>query len=114
MQNYAWESATGGRNWEQLEEDKDGLKINEEEVLRIKKEARLSSRPSVPANVRRGIIRHLCLCIDLSVANNKAMDYRPSRMELIYTSAMDFVRGFFDITVLKGVLVPGFFEVVGL
>ena len=93
MQNYAWESATGGRSWEQLEEDQDGLKVNDDVALEKKNQDRLASKPSIPQDVRRGIIRHLCLCVDLSVANNKAMDYRPSRMELIYRSILDFING---------------------
>jgi transcription initiation factor TFIIH subunit 2 len=105
MQNYAWESATGGRSWEQLEEDQDGLKVNDDVALEKKNQDRLASKPSIPQDVRRGIIRHLCLCVDLSVANNKAMDYRPSRMELIYRSILDFINGFFDVNPLSQMMI---------
>ena len=47
----------------------------------------------------------MCLCIDLSVANNKAIDYKPSRLELIYNSAIDFVRGFFDVNPLSQMMI---------
>ena len=106
MANYAWESSSGGRNWQQLEEDGEhGIQINQDVALLRKQKDRLTARPAVPANVRRGIIRHLCVCLDLSIANNKAMDYRPSRMELIYTSVLDFIRGFFDVNPLSQMMI---------
>jgi transcription initiation factor TFIIH subunit 2 len=103
---YSWESSTGGKNWQQLEEDgENGIQINQDIALQRKREDRLASRPSVPANVRRGIIRHLCVCIDLSVANNKATDYRPSRMELIYNSVLQFIHDFFDVNPLSHMMI---------
>ena len=105
MANYAWESSAGGRGWETLEEDAQGLKVNDDVALAQKNIDRHASKPLNIQDVRRGIIRHLCLCIDLSASNNKAMDYRPSRMELIYSSVLDFVNGFFDVNPLSQMMI---------
>ena len=103
---YAWENSGEGRSLEQLEEDgENGIKINEEEALRRKKQDRLLTKPTIPANVRRGVIRHMCLCIDLSIANFRATDYRPTRMELIYRSVLKFIGDFFDVNPLSHMMI---------
>ena len=99
---YGWET-TGQRGWEALEDGAKGLRMSTTQLLKQKHEARdARAAMSGPlSNVRRGIIRHLVLCFDMSQANNRAIDYRPSRLEVMHAAIAKFLAEFFDINPLS-------------
>ncbi len=100
---YGWET-TGARGWEALEDGAKGLRMNTAQALQQKQDqraARKAAADGVPANVRRGIIRHLVLCVDMSNANHRAIDYRPSRLQVLHAALAEFLPAFFDLNPLS-------------
>ncbi|KAF8608732.1 TFIIH basal transcription factor complex, subunit SSL1 [Ceratobasidium sp. AG-I] len=84
---YAWE-ANYTRSWDQVQEDEGGsLSHSVEELIARNKRKRLLGPGSA---IRRAIIRHLVLLIDLSAAMADR-DLRPTRFELALDCARAFV-----------------------
>ncbi|CAG8746846.1 6970_t:CDS:2, partial [Acaulospora morrowiae] len=88
---YAWEEEYK-RSWDVLQEDEDGSLKRTIDQLQIRKRKRLLRDTST---IRRGIIRHMFLIIDLSEAMMEK-DLRPSRLDLTLSYAEQFVLEFFD------------------
>ncbi|CAE6414875.1 unnamed protein product [Rhizoctonia solani] len=86
-QGYAWE-ANYVRSWDQVQEDEGGnLAHSVEDLIARKRRQRLLGPSSA---IRRAIIRHLVLLIDLSAAMADR-DLRPTRFELALDCARAFV-----------------------
>ncbi|QRW08258.1 suppressor of stem-loop protein 1 [Ceratobasidium sp. AG-Ba] len=84
---YAWE-ANYTRSWDQVQEDEGGSLLHSvEDLIARNRRKRLLGPGSA---VRRAIIRHLVLLIDLSAAMMDR-DLRPSRFELALDCARAFV-----------------------
>ncbi|CAB4428027.1 unnamed protein product [Rhizophagus irregularis] len=89
---YAWEEEYK-RSWDVLQEDEDGsLKRTVENLQHRMKRKKLFRDTST---IRRGIIRHMFLIIDLSEAMMEK-DLRPSRLELTLSYAEQFILEYFD------------------
>ncbi|KAI8852422.1 Ssl1-like-domain-containing protein [Chytridium lagenaria] len=89
---YLWEEEYK-RSWDVLQEDEDGIVMQ--------KRRRLQSRDTRP--VQRGIIRHVCMVLDLSraMADQATADHlRPSKLECTLSAAETFVSEFFDVNPL--------------
>ncbi|GES85460.1 TFIIH basal transcription factor complex, subunit SSL1 [Rhizophagus clarus] len=89
---YAWEEEYK-RSWDVLQEDEDGsLKRTVENFQHRMKRKKLFRDTST---IRRGIIRHIFLIIDLSESMMEK-DLRPSRLELTLSYAEQFILEYFD------------------
>ncbi|CAG8789587.1 42522_t:CDS:2 [Gigaspora margarita] len=88
---YAWEEEYK-RSWDVLQEDEDGGLKHTVEHLQSRKRKRLERDTSI---IKRGIIRHMFLIIDLSEAMLEK-DLRPSRLDLTLSYAEQFILEFFD------------------
>ncbi|CAI2167815.1 9146_t:CDS:2 [Funneliformis geosporum] len=88
---YAWEEEYK-RSWDVLQEDEDGSLKRTVENLQQRKRKRLFRDT---ATIRRGIIRHMFLIIDLSEAMMEK-DLRPSRLDLTLSYAEQFILEYFD------------------
>ncbi|CAB4383312.1 TFIIH basal transcription factor complex, subunit SSL1 [Rhizophagus irregularis] len=89
---YSWEEEYK-RSWDVLQEDEDGsLKRTVENLQHRMKRKKLFRDTST---IRRGIIRHMFLIIDLSEAMMEK-DLRPSRLELTLSYAEQFILEYFD------------------
>lgn len=89
---YAWES-NNVRSWDQIEEDPETGRLKSFD--RDEQIARKRRRDDGLSGVRRGIIRFCVLVLDLS-DTMRATDLKPSRIELVCSSAAEFIREFFD------------------
>ncbi|KAF8630626.1 hypothetical protein AX15_002778 [Amanita polypyramis BW_CC] len=91
-QPYTWE-ASYARSWDTVQEDEGGsLQTSVEELLARGRRRRLL----VPATaVRRTIIRHLILLLDLSTSMMDR-DMRPTRFDLMLQYVREFVVEWFD------------------
>ena len=70
------------------------------EQQRLRQNGEPAGESALPAgssflNIRRGVIRYLYLCIDMS-QHSVATDLRPSRLALISAISRQFIREFFD------------------
>ncbi|KAG9091205.1 hypothetical protein FRC07_011894, partial [Ceratobasidium sp. 392] len=84
---YAWE-ANYTRSWDQVQEDEGGSLLHSvEDLIARNRRKRLLGPGSA---IRRAIIRHLVLLIDLSAAMADR-DLRPTRFELALDCARAFV-----------------------
>ncbi|CAH1757234.1 13968_t:CDS:2 [Entrophospora sp. SA101] len=89
---YSWEEEYR-RSWDVIQEDEDGsLKRTVESLQNLLKRKRLLRDT---ATIRRGIIRHLFLILDLSEAMAEK-DLRPSRLELTLSYTEQFILEYFD------------------
>ncbi|KAF8633283.1 hypothetical protein AX17_004458 [Amanita inopinata Kibby_2008] len=91
-QSYTWE-ASYARSWETVQEDEAGsLQTSVEELMARGRRRRLLAPSSA---VRRTIIRHLILLLDLS-ASMMDRDMRPTRFDLMLQYAREFIVEWFD------------------
>ncbi|KAK2467676.1 hypothetical protein APHAL10511_000531 [Amanita phalloides] len=91
-QAYTWE-ASYTRSWDTVQEDEAGsLQTSVEELLA---RGRRRRRLAPAAAVRRAIIRHLILLLDLSVSMMDR-DMRPTRFDLMLQYAREFITEWFD------------------
>ncbi|KAF5317230.1 hypothetical protein D9611_003844 [Ephemerocybe angulata] len=91
-QAYAWE-ATYTRSWEAVQEDEAGsLQSSVQELLARGRRRRFLT---LAAPIRRTIIRHLILILDLS-ASMMDRDMRPTRFDLTLQYAREFIAEWFD------------------
>ncbi|KAJ3549487.1 hypothetical protein NMY22_g861 [Coprinellus aureogranulatus] len=91
-QAYAWE-ATYTRSWETVQEDEAGsLQTSVEELLARGRRRRFLDSA---APIRRTIIRHLILILDLSMSMMDR-DMRPTRFDLTLQYAREFIAEWFD------------------
>ncbi|KAJ1974006.1 hypothetical protein H4R34_004885 [Dimargaris verticillata] len=100
---YAWEEEYK-RSWEGIREDEQGSLAGAVANLQHQKKRRRRLRDT--QSVQRGIIRHLVIILDASLAMNDK-DLRPSRMELALSYLEVFIAEYFDQNPLSqlGVLV---------
>ncbi|CAI0388201.1 unnamed protein product [Linum tenue] len=96
----AWERTyTDERSWEALEEDESGLlqPIDNKAIYHSQYRRRLQSlsATSAASRIQKGLIRFLCVVVDLSKAAGE-MDFKPSRMAVIAKHVEAFIREFFD------------------
>ncbi|CAG8605585.1 1602_t:CDS:2 [Paraglomus brasilianum] len=89
---YAWEEEYK-RSWDVLQEDEDGSlrRIVEDLQNRMKRKRLLRDT----STIRRGIIRHMILVLDLSESMLEK-DLRPSRLELTLSYMDQFIVEYFD------------------
>lgn len=89
---YSWEGAFQ-RSWDVVQEDAAGslAGVVNEFVEKSKRRRLLRDTDTI----QRGLIRHLYLVLDLSLAMTDR-DLRPSRLELTLQYAQEFVNEFFD------------------
>ncbi|KIP11520.1 hypothetical protein PHLGIDRAFT_33262 [Phlebiopsis gigantea 11061_1 CR5-6] len=91
-QPYAWE-ATYTRSWDTVQEDEAGsLQTTVRDLIARSRRRRLIGPASA---IRRTIIRHLVLILDLS-ASMTDRDMRPTRFDLMLQYAREFVNEWFD------------------
>ncbi|KAG0149074.1 hypothetical protein CROQUDRAFT_40536 [Cronartium quercuum f. sp. fusiforme G11] len=90
-QGYAWEEEYK-RSWDVVREDDSGSLEGAVNQLMANKRKRVIRDTTT---IQRGIIRHLCLVIDLSLAMTDR-DLRPTRLEMSLNYAQEFVTEFFD------------------
>ncbi|EIM82671.1 Ssl1-domain-containing protein [Stereum hirsutum FP-91666 SS1] len=102
-QAYAWE-ATYTRSWDAVQEDEGGSLTGAVQELMAKGRRRRLLAPA--AAIRRTIIRHLVLLLDLS-ASMMDRDLRPTRFDLSLEYAREFVTEWFDQNPLGQVGVVG-------
>ncbi|KAF8664379.1 hypothetical protein AX16_000750 [Volvariella volvacea WC 439] len=108
-QAYTWEAAYT-RSWETVQEDEAGsLQTSVEELLARGRRRRLLA-PATP--IRRSIIRHLVLILDLSTSMMDR-DMRPTRFDLMLRYAREFVAEWFDQNPLGQIGVVGMRAGVG-
>ncbi|XP_062172988.1 general transcription factor IIH subunit 2 [Alnus glutinosa] len=96
----AWERAYADeRSWEALQEDESGLlrPIDTNTLYHAQYRRRIRSLSSLAttARIQKGLIRYLCIVVDLSKAAAE-MDFRPSRMVVVAKHVEAFIREFFD------------------
>ncbi|KAI0256135.1 TFIIH basal transcription factor complex subunit SSL1 [Lactifluus subvellereus] len=91
-QGYAWE-ATYVRSWDTVQEDEAGSLTGAVADLLARGRRRRLLAPA--AAIRRSIIRHLVLLLDLS-ASMTDRDMRPTRFDLMLEYAREFVTEWFD------------------
>ncbi|KAH9940414.1 TFIIH basal transcription factor complex subunit SSL1 [Epithele typhae] len=91
-QAYAWE-ATYTRSWDTVQEDEAGRLEGAVQDLIARGRRRRLLAPA--AAIRRTIIRHLVLVLDLSSAMTDR-DMRPTRFDLMLQYAREFVTEWFD------------------
>ncbi|KJA29054.1 hypothetical protein HYPSUDRAFT_33576 [Hypholoma sublateritium FD-334 SS-4] len=102
-QAYTWE-ASFTRSWETVQEDEAGsLQTSVEDLMARGRRRRLLA-PA--AAIRRTIIRHLVLVLDLSAAMLDR-DMRPTRFDLMLQYAREFVTEWFDQNPLGQIGVVG-------
>lgn len=89
---YSWESKKV-RSWEQIEEDPETGRLKSFE--KSEQIARKKRRDDGLSGVRRGVIRFCVIVIDMSNPLS-AVDYKPSRAELIADAVVTFAAEFFD------------------
>ncbi|KAJ3214123.1 hypothetical protein HDU67_002032 [Dinochytrium kinnereticum] len=97
---YLWEEEYK-RSWDVLQEDEDGSLQGVVNSIVLQKRRRLQARDTRP--VQRGIIRHVCMVLDLSraMADTASADHlRPSKLECTLSAAETFVAEFFDVNPL--------------
>ncbi|KAF8161159.1 Ssl1-like-domain-containing protein [Crassisporium funariophilum] len=91
-QAYTWE-ASFTRSWETVQEDEAGsLQTSVEDLMARGRRRRLLAPASA---IRRTIIRHLVLILDLS-ASMMDRDMRPTRFDLMLQYAREFITEWFD------------------
>lgn len=103
---YSWEESYT-RSWDAVQEDEDGSLQNAvgEFLARTRRK-----RLQVPAEaIRRTIVRHLVLVIDLS-ASMTDRDMRPNRFDLTLEYAREFVAEWFDQNPLGQIGIVGMKE----
>ncbi|KAG5189259.1 general transcription factor II H, polypeptide 2 [Tribonema minus] len=89
---YAWEKSFE-RSWEDVQEDEQGnLKTDHERDARLSRGRRTALYGQA---IKRGMIRYVFLCIDLSKGMSET-DMRPNRLAVTTKVVAEFVRGFFD------------------
>ncbi|KAF8893825.1 Ssl1-like-domain-containing protein [Infundibulicybe gibba] len=109
VQAYTWE-ASYTRSWETVQEDEAGsLQSSVEEWMARGRRRRLLGPSSA---IRRTIIRHLVLLLDLS-ASMTDRDMRPTRFDLTLQYARDFIKEWFDQNPLGQIGVVGMRAGVG-
>ncbi|KAF8320812.1 TFIIH basal transcription factor complex, subunit SSL1 [Clavulina sp. PMI_390] len=91
-QGYTWE-ATYTRTWDEVQEDEGGSLQGAIEDLLARGRRRRLLQPT--GAIRRTIIRHLVLLLDLSTSMTDK-DMRPSRFELVLQCSRDFIVEWFD------------------
>ncbi|KAH8992865.1 Ssl1-like-domain-containing protein [Lactarius hatsudake] len=91
-QGYAWE-ATYTRSWDTVQEDEAGSLTGAVAELLARGRRRRLLAPA--AAIRRTIIRHLVLLLDLSAAMSDR-DMRPTRFDLSLEYAREFITEWFD------------------
>ncbi|KAN0128125.1 TFIIH basal transcription factor complex subunit SSL1 [Lactarius tabidus] len=91
-QGYAWE-ATYTRSWDTVQEDEAGSLTGAVAELLARGRRRRLLAPA--AAIRRTIIRHLVLLLDLS-ASMSDRDMRPTRFDLSLEYAREFINEWFD------------------
>lgn len=91
-QPYAWE-ASYVRSWDTVQEDETGSLSTAVEDLLARNRRRMLAAPD--GAIRRTIIRHLVLLLDLSSAMTDR-DMRPTRFDLMLQYAREFVAEWFD------------------
>ncbi|PPQ79958.1 hypothetical protein CVT25_003030 [Psilocybe cyanescens] len=102
-QAYTWE-ASFTRSWETVQEDEAGsLQTSVEDLLARGRRRRLLAPASA---IRRTIIRHLILILDLSSAMMDR-DMRPTRFDLMLQYAREFITEWFDQNPLGQIGVVG-------
>ncbi|KAL4250693.1 General transcription and DNA repair factor IIH [Abortiporus biennis] len=102
-QPYAWE-ATYTRSWDTVQEDESGsLQGAVEDLIARGRRRRLLAPASA---IRRTIIRHLVLILDLSSAMMDR-DMRPTRFDLMLQYAREFITEWFDQNPLGQIGVVG-------
>ncbi|KAJ3102192.1 hypothetical protein HDU96_009720 [Phlyctochytrium bullatum] len=103
---YLWEEEYK-RSWDVLQEDEKGSLEGVVASIVMQKRRRLQTRDTRP--IQRGIIRHLCLIVDLSRSMGdpaSAADHlRPSKLECALGAAETFVGEFFDANPLGSLCV---------
>lgn len=90
---FSWEEKYK-KTWEYLQEDEHGSLhsiITNQQLDRLRKKRTLYK----PQAVKKGIIRHLCLIIDLS-SSSLEKDLSPSRIELVKTTLTAFFPEYFE------------------
>lgn len=90
-EGYSWEEEYK-RSWDVLREDESGSLESAVNQLIANKRRRVIRDTT---SIQRGIIRHLCLIIDVSLAMTDR-DLRPNRLDMSLTYAKEFVSEFFD------------------
>ncbi|KAF9529385.1 Ssl1-like-domain-containing protein [Crepidotus variabilis] len=91
-QPYVWE-ASFARSWDTVQEDEAGsLQASVEDLMARGRRRRLLAPASA---IRRTIIRHLILVLDLS-ASMMDRDMRPTRFDLMLQYAREFISEWFD------------------
>ncbi|KAA1081293.1 hypothetical protein PGT21_033248 [Puccinia graminis f. sp. tritici] len=90
-EGYSWEEEYK-RSWDALREDESGSLESAVNQLIANKRRRVIRDTT---SIQRGIIRHLCLIIDVSLAMTDR-DLRPNRLDMSLTYAKEFVTEFFD------------------
>ncbi|PLW49183.1 hypothetical protein PCASD_03032 [Puccinia coronata f. sp. avenae] len=88
---YSWEEEYK-RSWDVLREDESGSLESAVNQLIANKRRRVVRDTT---SIQRGIIRHLCLIIDVSLAMTDR-DLRPNRLDMSLAYAKEFVSEFFD------------------
>ena len=77
-----------------------GARMSTTQLLKQKHEARDARAAMSGPLVRRGIIRHLVLCFDMSQATMKLLTTRPG-LEVMHAAIAKFLAEFFDINPLS-------------
>ncbi len=92
---YSWEKGFE-RDWEGLHEDSEGRLRTRDDQGRDKRE-RMGKRRLMGegGSLKRGMIRYLYLCIDLSKGMSE-VDLRPNRQAATLRVVSDFIPYFFD------------------
>lgn len=90
-EGYAWEEEYK-RSWDVLREDESGSLESAVNQLIANKRRRIIRDTT---SIQRGIIRHLCFIIDVSLAMTDR-DLRPNRLDMSLNYAKEFVTEFFD------------------
>ncbi|KAI0268673.1 Ssl1-like-domain-containing protein, partial [Gloeopeniophorella convolvens] len=102
-QGYAWE-ATYTRSWDTVQEDEAGSLTGAVAELLARGRRRRLLAPA--AAIRRTIIRHLVLLLDLS-SSMTDRDMRPTRFDLTLEYAREFINEWFDQNPLGQIGVVG-------
>lgn len=94
LAQYDWEK-TVKQTWDSVQEDEEGNLISTRGTSDRDRSHR-AKQNRVTQSVRRGLIRYLCVAIDVSASAAETTDYRPNRLVVMRESVKRFITDYFD------------------
>ena len=94
LAQYEWEK-TVKHMWDSVQEDESGNLVSSR-LNSDRDRSYRSKQNRVTQSVRRGLIRYLCVAMDVSASAAEGNDYRPNRLVVMRENVKRFVTDYFD------------------